>query len=441
MVAALAMTAVLLRGPSSSAGPEIALLVVAFAALAVMVAAELRERRLRRGAVLAVGAALLVLAVVVPPMQSNDVWSYATYGRMVSEYGVSPYRHAPADYPDDPVAARSSDFWRDSPSVYGPVFTGVSAVGMEVAGTSRLKARLFFQGLAALAVLASLVLVDRRLKDPMAVAFLAVNPVTVIAVVNGGHNDAVIGLALLGGVLLVAAKRPAWAGAVVAVGALVKIAALLPVAAVAVWVWRRRGNRPALAFAGAAGGVVAAGLVLAGGPVALRPLRDAALRFTNGSVWAAPRRWLASALTGPGRDAVEATKLSGRILSTLALVCAVGLTVLVLRGVRRPGVAQVVGVSVLAYMLLGAYVLPWYLAWSLPALALTWRWPLAWLAVAQAGILQVTTVTGAPGQSRAFQHSIYGFWLPILEAVAVVALVVTAQTSYRRVVRTRKTAT
>ena len=426
-VAALAMAAVLLRGPSSSAGPEIVLLVVSFAALAVMVAAELRRRRLGRRAVLAVGGALLVLAVVVPPLQSNDVWSYATYGRMVSEYGVSPYRHAPADFPDDPVAARSSDFWRDSPSVYGPAFTGISAVGMEIAGTSRLKARLFFQGLAALAVLASLVLVDRRLKDPMATAFVAVNPLTVIAVVNGGHNDALIGLALLGGVLLVVAKRPGWAGAVMALGVLVKIAALLPVAAVAVWVWRRRGNRPALAFGAAVGGVVGAGLLLAGGPVVLQPLREAALRFTNGSVWAAPRRWLASALTGPGRDAVDATRLSGRILSTVALLVAVGLTVVAIRSIRRPGVAQVVGVSVLAYMLLGAYVLPWYLAWSLPVLALTWRWPLTWLAVAQAGILQLTTVTGAPGQSRAFQHSVYGFWLPALEAIVVVVLVVTAR--------------
>ena len=425
-VAALAMAVALLRGPGSPAGLEVALLVVAFAALGVMVAGELRQRRLDRRLVLAVGGALLVLAVIVPPMQSNDVWSYATYGRMVSEYGVSPYRHAPADFPDDPVAARSSAFWRDSPSVYGPVFTGLSAVGMEVAGTSRLKARLFFQGLAAVAVLVSLVLVDRRLKDPMAVAFLAVNPVTVIAVVNGGHNDALIGLALLGGVLLVAAKRPAWAGAVMALGVLVKAAALLPLAAVAVWVWRRQGNRRALAFGAAAGGVMVVGVLLAGGPVVLRPLRDAALRFTNGSVWSAPRRWLASALTGGERDAVEAARLSGRILSTVALVGAVALIVVVLRSVDRPGVAQVVGVSVLAYMLLGAYVLPWYLAWSLPALALTWRWPLAWLAVAQAGILQVTTVTGAPGQSRAFQHSVYGFWLPILEVIVVVALVVTS---------------
>ena len=38
----------------------------------------------------------------------------------------------------------------------------------------------------------------------------------------------------------------------------------------------------------------------------------------------------------------------------------------------------------------------------------------------------MTTVTGAPGQSREFQHSVYGFWLPILEVIVVVALVVTA---------------
>ena len=87
-VAALAMAVALVRGPGSPAGPEVALLVVAFAALGVMVVGELRERRLDRRVVLVVGGALLVLAVIVPPMQSKDVWSYATYGRMVSEYEV-----------------------------------------------------------------------------------------------------------------------------------------------------------------------------------------------------------------------------------------------------------------------------------------------------------------------------------------------------------------
>jgi len=280
--------------------------------------------------------------------------------------------------------------------------------------------------------MASLVLVHRRLRDPMAVAFLGVNPVTVIAVVNGAHNDALIGLALLGGVLLVAAKRPAWAGAAMALGALVKVTALLPLAAVGLWVWRRHGPRAAAALAGVAGAVTAAGILLAGGPIVLEPLREAALRFSNGSVWKAPRRWLTSAVDGSVGDVTEATRLTGRVLSTVALVCVVGLTVLVLRRVHRPGAAQVVGVSVLAYMLLGAYVLPWYLAWSLPALALCWRWPLAWLAVAHAGILQVTTVTGAPGQSRAFQHSVYGFWLPLLEvAMVVVVVVVTLRASSR----------
>jgi alpha-1,6-mannosyltransferase len=425
-VAALAMATIMGRGPGSKAGPEIFLLLVAFAAFGVMVAAELRERRLGARLVLVVSGALLVMAVAVPPLQSNDVWSYAIYGRMVSEYHVSPYRHTPAAFPDDPVSARSATYWRDSPSVYGPLFTGISAGTMAVAGTSPLRARLLFQGLAGLAVMATLVLVHRRLRDPMAVAFLGLNPVTVIAVVNGAHNDALIGLALLGGVLLVAAKRPAWAGAAMALGALVKIAALLPLAAVALWVWRRHGHRAALTLAGVAGAVTAAGVLLAGGPVVVEPLRDAALRFSKGSVWAAPRRWLASALTGSAGGVTEASRLSGRILSTVALVAVVALTVVLLRSVHRPGAAQVVAVSVVAYTLLGAYVLPWYLAWSLPALALCWRWPLAWLAVAQAGILQVTTVAGGPGQSQAFQESVYGFWLPLLEVVVVVALVVTS---------------
>lgn len=426
-MAAAAVAGTLLRGPGGSAGPDLVLLTVAFAALAVVLAAERRRPRLDRGLVLGLSGALLVLAVVVPPTESSDVWSYAMYGRTVSHYHASPYRHTPAEYRDDPIGQRVPRFWLRSRSVYGPLFTAVSAGGMGVAGHSALLTRLFFQGLAALAVAIALWVVDRRTGDPVALALLGVNPVMVVSVVNGAHNDALVGLAVLAGALLVAARRPAWAGLALAAGALVKVAVLLPLAAVAVWVWCHHGRRAAATLAGAAAAVGVAGLAAADAPAVVGALGDAQGRVSGGSVWAGPHRWL----TGVG-----SLLAGGHMLAWAGMVTAVGLLVLLVRG--RPageGPVLVTGGAVVAYLLVGTYVLPWYLGWALPVLALAWRWRMVWVALAQAALLQLATArptarrphhlpSVASAVSR-LQYDLYLVWAPLVE-VALVAVVVFA---------------
>jgi hypothetical protein len=412
-VAALAMAGVLLRSPTGPPWVAAVLLVAAFAAFALLVSTERRRPTLSRRTVLTASGLLLALAVAVRPRQSTDVWAYAMYGRMVAHHHVSPYRHAAEDFPGDPVAARVADFWKGSRSVYGPAFTGVSAAGMAVAGESRLAARLFFQLLAAAAVGAALLLVARRTRDPVALAFLGLNPLTVVSVVNGAHNDALVGLAVLAAVLLACDRRPGWAGAALGAGALVKVGALLPLGALAVWVWRRHGARDAVTVGGTGVAVVAGGCLAAGGTVVLAPLADAQLRFTSGSVWSGPRRWLT---TGTAHlDTVR------RRVASVANLTVVGLTLLlILRRLRDAEAALVVAASVLAYMLLGSYVTAWYIAWSLPALALVWRSRLAWLAVAHAALLQLATL---PGTRPRVQADLYGVVLPAVGVAVVVALV------------------
>jgi hypothetical protein len=75
------------------------------------------------------------------------------------------------------------------------------------------------------------------------------------------------------------------------------------------------------------------------------------------------------------------------MVSVLALA---GLTLL--RRVDRLVPAVAAGTALLAYLLLGAYVLPWYLAWGLPALALAWRSPLAWLTLGYGALLHLSYV-------------------------------------------------
>ena len=64
------------------------------------------HRRASRLVAIAI-AGLLVVAVAVPPRQSHDFWSYAAYGRLVGVHHVSPYEHAPSEYPHDPFVTRS----------------------------------------------------------------------------------------------------------------------------------------------------------------------------------------------------------------------------------------------------------------------------------------------------------------------------------------------
>jgi len=435
-ITAVAVAAVLVRGPEASTGINLVLLLAAFVALAVVVGAERRHRLLGRGPVLGVSGALLVLAVVVPPTESGDVWSYAMYGRMVATYHDNPYRHTPAEYRSDPIGRRVPAFWLQSRSVYGPLFTGVSAAGMAAAGGSPLVARLFFQGLAALAVALALLLVDRRTRDPVALALLGVNPVVIVSVVNGGHNDGLVGLAILGGVLLVCARRPAWAGAALAAAALVKVAAVLPLAAVAVWVWCRHGRRAGVALSAAAAGVGLTGLVVAGTSSVLDALSDAQGRVNAGSIWAGPRRWLIESGSSLSR---------GRTLSWVAMALAVALTVALARRrgpdacvPERSGGSDALfvaaGAAVVAYLLVGTYVLPWYLAWGLPVLAVVWRWRIGWLVMIQAAVLQLATAR-PPGAALVdplsvgsplgrLQLDLYSVGAPLLEVALVLIVII-----------------
>ncbi|MHB8671634.1 MAG: glycosyltransferase 87 family protein, partial [Acidimicrobiales bacterium] len=400
-VAAAATAVVLLRGPSGSPGTNLVLLLAAFVGLGTLLVAELlrrdatpepdRERHpvVSRRAVWLLSGGLMVLAVAVPPTESRDVWAYAMYGRMVSHYHESPYAHSPAlHYPQDPWARRVDKVWRHTRSVYGPGFTAISALGTATVGRSPLGARLFFQVLSAAALLAALVLIERRTRSPVALALLGVNPLLVISVVNGAHNDSLVGLGILAGVVAVVARRPAWAGAALAAAALVKISALLPLAAIALWVWRRQGFRSAAVLAGVGGAVTLVGMAVPGIGAVWHSIHSAQYQVSGASVWWGPRRWLSVPAIRHGLSGARHGTDARLFVSSLGTLGAITLTlVLAARRLGHRDPALVAGSAVLAYVLLGAYVLPWYLVWGLPVMALAWRSRLTWLALLHGAVL------------------------------------------------------
>jgi alpha-1,6-mannosyltransferase len=438
-----ATAAVLLRGADGSYRPNLLLLIGAFAGLGTLVVLEQQRRALSRRLLIGATGALLVLAVVVPPVQSNDLWLYAAYGRMVSQHGTSPYKAPPSRIRDDPLYPRVDRIWRGTRSLYGPGFIALAAAGTAVTGDSALAVRLLFQGLAAAAVLIALLLVDRRTKEPTVWLLVGVNPMVVAGVVNGGHNDALVALALLAGVLFAVTRRPLLAGLAVALGVLVKIVILLPLLALLVWLWRRQGLRTALVTGGVAAGVVVGAYLLAGGRSAIEPLGVAENQVSRSSIWNAPRRDITIDLVNDGTRGKVAGAIASRRVTRWANLMVAGLAVLLVAPrVRARTPAVVVGAATLAYLLAGAYVVPWYAVWALPLLALAPRTFVTGVTLAVAAVVTLAYVPD-PSMTRhtlrvltpwqALRYDIFAMWVPLATWTLIVAVIVlSVATIWRR---------
>ncbi len=404
---ALGVATVVVAGPGAASELVAGALVVALAGFAVLLHALHRGPVLPVRVVLAAGMGLTALCVVLPPAGSKDVASYAFYGRIITEHGENPYVTVPADHPDDPWYPDVSVRWRQTPSVYGPAFTALSAAITGVGGDNRAAIRLLFQASAGLALVTAALVVARLTGDAGATAFVALNPVLLASVVNGAHNDALVGAALLGA--CVAARRRWWvaAGALLALGAGVKVAALLAVPALAVWAWRSHGRRAATTVAATAAALLAAAH-LAVGPMAVgRALAEAGEQHSRSSVWR-----LAFAV-GPDR-------LVG--LAAIAASVALG-AVLARRHLADRTPELVVAASLVGYLLLGSYVLPWYHAWLLLPAALAWRSRLALgSAVASAVLLLGYTWQGTDDGAAAAALRAVSYWAAPAIALAVVVM-------------------
>src|SRR5438309_4691950 len=68
-----------------------------------------------------------VAILLLPLLLSRDVFSYSYYGRIVSRYGGNPYVQTPANFPQDPLSRFIWPEWRNTPSVYGPLFVWLAA--------------------------------------------------------------------------------------------------------------------------------------------------------------------------------------------------------------------------------------------------------------------------------------------------------------------------
>lgn len=373
----LGTAGLLLASPASGPDTTFPLLVLSIAGLAAVVAVARARSVPSMPSLFAAGTGLLLLAVARPLHGSHDVWSYTMYGRVLAHHHRNPYVSRPLDFPGDPVLTHVDRAWRASRSVYGPGFTLLSALIVTFTAGSALAARVAFQALAAAAALAVSAVLVRSGAPRWVVAAVLLNPLLVVSVVNGGHNDLLVGLGVLLATLSVQRGRPAAAGGWFAAAALVKVVALLPAGAAVSWTWRHHGRRPAWCLGATAAAPLALGWALFGGDAVVRPLLAASHTESRASIW----RPLAE--EGSRSFAVQH-------LGLVTGIAVVGVAVLLAaRGVTDGSPAPTVTAGVGAYLLAAGYVLPWYFAWALPVAALDSFKRTARIVLAQSALLLV----------------------------------------------------
>jgi len=144
----------------------------------------------------------LVFAVGTPSNQSGDVNSYAMYGRIVTVHHQNPFASYPMHFEGDPMRRRVGEIWQRTPDIYGLGFTVLMAALAPVIGQSAFLVHFTYQLVALAAVGAMLWLLWRRTRNPLVLAFVGLDPLLAVSVVNGGHPDALVALGVLAGLLL-----------------------------------------------------------------------------------------------------------------------------------------------------------------------------------------------------------------------------------------------
>jgi alpha-1,6-mannosyltransferase len=303
--------------------------------------------------------AVHVVFLLSPPLLSMDVFSYIEYGRLGALHGLNPYLYDPSTVPGD--AAFPFIGWHSATSVYGPLFTlGTYATApLGVGG-----ALWAMKGVTVAASLGCVALVwkvaERLGRRPLeAVMFFGLNPLLLVYAVGGVHNDLLMLVLALGGILLVLGKQER-------VGAFAAVSASAIKASSAIFVpylligARRRGPFLVGVIAGLA---VAAAIFSTVFHAQFGPFVET-LRWEqrSGSLNSSPRA-LVSLVGG------SFTSQWVRLGCQLVLVSAVALT---LRYAYRGGSWLVAaGWGTFALLATTLWLLPWYVIWLLPIAAVT----------------------------------------------------------------------
>ena len=205
----------------------------------------------------ALGTALSLLTITVPPLTSADVLMYAAYGRL-QVIGRDPYEITPAEIfrgQFDPVLRWTERPWQDTPSVYGPITSFTQWLANVLGGENMHDIVFWLQVFAVVPFIlacAGVVFLARgdRGRQARAALLTIANPMLIWAVVAGAHNEALSVMFAVAGMLFVR-KNPFLAGIGIGLAGCAKVSIGIWGLAM-LWAYRREPKKALLLCAGAA---------------------------------------------------------------------------------------------------------------------------------------------------------------------------------------------
>ncbi|MFB9442011.1 polyprenol phosphomannose-dependent alpha 1,6 mannosyltransferase MptB [Dactylosporangium vinaceum] len=294
--------------------------------------------------------------VLVPPMFSQDVYSYLAQGAMVHE-GLDAYKFGPSALGGQ-FAQEVPHIWQNTPAPYGPLFLRAASAVVNVTGPHIMWGVLAFRVIALIGV-ALVVLclpgIAARFGVPAqrALWFGALNPLLLLHLVAGMHNDAIMVGLMVAGLYAAIRNHPALGAALIAAAALIKAPAalaLLTILVICPRAWLR---------IGLGAGASAVGLQLASGLSTgwLGAIRTPT-SVRNGLSVSTDLGMLLSALGWPEPMQIIRTvaAVAGCLLAGWALL-------------RAPNPIAGLGLALCSIILLGPVVHPWYLLWAFVPMA------------------------------------------------------------------------
>jgi len=373
-----------LSGPLFYLGLWLALLVYAV----VLLAARGIGARLAIGVI----AALHLLFLVAPPLLSQDVFSYIAYARLEVVHSLNPYTHSPDSVPGDAVFGFAGS--KDATSAYGPLFTIASLPLAKLSVSAAFWILKVLTASATLGIVALAWSCARRLgRDPVFAALaVGLNPLVLVHVVGGAHNDAFAMLAVMGAIwAMLPRERPVTSGALAATAAGIKASGAIAGPFILI------GSKRPKEFLAAAAATVAATAIAALAVFGSKALEAFVLIGQNQertTRWSLPQRAAdgISAITGGSESSIVHFTRAG-----FAALLAVTLLYLLRWAWQRRddpwSWVLAAGWATFAVLCATAWLVPWYAIWLVPIAAVA---QCRWLSAATLALCAYMLVIAVP---------------------------------------------
>jgi alpha-1,6-mannosyltransferase len=368
--------------------------------------------------------------LVIAPLFSRDVYSYAAQGEMVSHH-MNPYLYGPFQLGNNSFTAPVDSLWGNAPAPYGPLFLQLDGLFARITFHNDLATIVLLRLLAFGGVLLMAACVPRLARlyhrdGAELFTLMILNPVTVLHLIGGAHNDALMLGLLLAGLVAAKEKRPIVGVVLCALATAIKAPAAIGILYVG-WTWlgphlpARDRIRPVLTAALIGAGVLEFFAFVSGLGWGWISILD-----TPGAVrsWTAPTTFIALVLSAIAHFFHIGVGLGGLLTLTrfVGFAAAAVAGVWLLINSDRIGTLKALGLTLLLFVALGPVVQPWYLSWGLILLAPVALGRLRSLII---GLSMITAFIELPGGTQLVNSLIHGDPLLIVLTLLWILVVLT----------------